>query len=308
MKISSLFQFQPFQRLQIKIVPKQNVFKGITMSDEVLSKYYGRPKPTKKYDTYVPSSQTPMIDYGNYSDEIKNHKKTTTTGILPESYDCLKNSGFLYYQGKLVSQYELVEEAVKTKAINLDEQKNALAAFRAAEKALILDKASPKYKWSNTLYSEDGMYVIKVNEKGERVGMTSALIDGVHIKDVAARIASGELNKNIETIYLNYLNDVDPELYEAATNIGREVRGFTIMFDLYEEGSISEKQFQYTCTLLNYLFPLSDDSPYENIVQYFKDIKSTGNWEKLLEDYSPEGFRKVDEERQITYKAFGGII
>ncbi len=53
------------------------------------------------------------------------------------------------------------------------------------------------------LYTEDGMYVIKVDEKGKYVGMSSAIIDGVHNKDVAERMTSGELNLNIETMYLS---------------------------------------------------------------------------------------------------------
>lgn len=317
MKIS-LFHFQ---RLQINIFPKGNSFKGITITKEAVSDYYGGPKPTKKYfephknsqsiesqrDSYVPSSQASIIDYGNYSDEVKENTKTATTNILPKSYDRLKESGFRYYQGKLMSQYELVEEAVKMKAINLDEQRNAVQAYKAAEKALLIDKASPKYSWSNTLYTEDGMYVVEIDGNGN-YGMTSATIDGVHIKDVAVRMASGELNENIETMYLNFLRQVDPELYEAATNIGREVRSFTIMFDLYEEGSISDTQLKYSCTLLDYLFPLGEKSSYKDSINYFEEIRLTGNWEKLLEDYSPEGFVKVDKERQKTIKAFGGII
>lgn len=314
--------FFHFQRLQIHISSEKKIFKGITMTDELVSKYYGGPKPTKKFvesnknlqtfgsltDIYVPSSPYSLTDNGNYADEVKKMGKTEANTLLPKSFDRLKESGFIYYRGKLMSQYDLVEEAVKMKAIHLDDYKNATEAYRAAEKALILDKASRKYPWSNTLYSEDGMYVMKTDENGKIVGMKSALIDGVHIIDVATRMASGELNKNIETMYLNYLQDVDPELYEAATKIGREVRSFTIMFAMYEEGSISELQLKYSCTLLDYLFPSNERRSYQNTFLFFKEIKSTGNWEKLLQDYSPEGFAKVEQERQKTYKSFGGII
>ena len=297
------------------------IFRGISVTHEAVSKYYGGPKPTKKYVPsdnnlkkqqvyqYVPSSQPSRLDYGNYSDIVKNNAKTESSTILPKSYDRLKDGGYIYYQGKLLNEYQLVEEAVKTKAITLDESMNYSRALAAASKALIVDRATPKYRWSNTLYSEDGMYVIKVDEKGVRCGFTSTLIDGVHISDVAARMASGELNENIETLYLNYLRQVDPELYEAATNIGREIRNFTIMSDLYKEGSITEMQFEYDCMLLAYLFSRDgEDSSYMSIFNYFKKIQSCGDWYKLLENYSPEGFAKLDAERQETYRSFGGII
>lgn len=314
MKISLL-------NFQLHRIQKSQIFKGVSITQEAVKDYYGGPKVTKKYsegqnsinnyrtDTYVSSSQTSSIDYGDYSDLSKNKQKTNPATVLPKSFDKLKESGYRYYQGTIVSQYELVEKAVKNKEITLTEDMNYVQAYNAAEKALIIDKASPKYKWSNTLYSEDGMYVIRLDKNGEFSGMTSTLIDGVHIKDVAARMASGEPNENIETMYLNFLRQVDPELYEAATNIGREVRSFTIMFDLYREGSISEKQFKYDCTLFNYLFTFNEDNvSIKSTVHYFEKIRLSSDWYKLLADYNPEGFNKVDEERQKTLSTFGGII
>jgi hypothetical protein len=81
------------------------------------------------------------------------------------------------------------------------------------------------------------------------------------------------------------------------------------MLDLYKEGSITEMQFEYDCMLLSYLFSRNgDDASPKNIFDYFNKIQSYGDWHKLFEDYSPEGFAKLDAERQKTYRLFGGII
>ena len=285
------------------------MIRSISIAYEVVSKYYGGPKPTKKYvhsnivaknqqSSTFGNSQMYENDYGDYSKIAKGLIKTKESSTLPESYEPLKKGGYIYYRGKLLNEYELVEEAVRTKAITIDENMNYVQARNAAQKALIMDRATPRYGWSSTLYSEDGMYVIRVNEKGERDGLSIAMIDGVHIADVAARMASGELNENIETAYLSYLRQVDPELFEAASNIGREVRAFTIMADLYKNGLLTEEQFGYDCVLFAMLFsPNKALGPINGVLEYFNRIKASGDWHKLLEDYRPEAFLKINLER-----------
>ncbi len=121
------------------------MFTGISISYDVAKKYYG-----------------------DYSQIAKNPIKTKESSILPESYEYLKKGGYLYYKGELLSPYELIEEAVRTKAITLHENMTSAQARAAADKALIYDRAAPRYGWSNTLYSEDVMeYFNKIKSSND---------------------------------------------------------------------------------------------------------------------------------------------
>lgn len=70
------------------------------------------------------------------------------------------------------------------------------------------------------------------------------------LDDIANWIASGIPNRNIETRYLNYLRRIDPELYEAAQNIGKEVRNYNMLTECYKTGVIGEAQHDYDLNFL----------------------------------------------------------
>ena len=126
-------------------------------------------------DGYVPSANE--LYYATYTSDgringddssLTERKKST---ILPERYNSWK-SCYTYYQGKRISQYELIQTAVETGAITLDESETVGWNMSNAEEALLYSKATPLYSWSTMLYSEDRKYVYRV-ENGQITGATA---------------------------------------------------------------------------------------------------------------------------------------
>ena len=126
-------------------------------------------------DDYVPSANKTY--YATYTSDgringddsfLTESEKPT---ILPERYNSWK-SCYIYYQGKRISEYDLIQTAVETGAITLDESETVGWNMENASEALLYSKATPLYDWSTTLYSEDRKYVFRV-ENGQITGMTA---------------------------------------------------------------------------------------------------------------------------------------
>ena len=153
---------------------------------------------------------------------------------LPKSFEKLKEESSFYYHGEAISDYELIRTAVALGKMELppeDAKNGSMYAWEAFE-VLVKDEAATKYGWSDTLYSEDGKYTFTKDVNGK---YKMHLIDdagmGASVEDIANWMMSGTPNRNIETRYLNYLRTVDPDLYEKAMQIGKEVRNYGFMED-----------------------------------------------------------------------------
>ncbi|MCI6676412.1 MAG: hypothetical protein MSG78_05875 [Clostridiales bacterium] len=226
---------------------------------------------------------------------------------LPESFDKLKNDSRFYYHGEKVSDYELIQTAIASGKMTLpdniakgDEARLAHEAFDV----LVRDEAKPKNSWSKTLYSEDGKYTFTIDAKGK---YSMHLLDdagvGASVDDIANWMMSGTPNRNIEKRYLDYLRTVDPDLYNTAMKIGKEVRTYGYMEDLYNQGVLSQKQNDYDMTLLGLMF--GEDSGSMRII--LDSCRKKGNYSQLLDLYNVDGATLLDSlrERQIEN---GGIL
>lgn len=227
---------------------------------------------------------------------------------LPESFDKLKNDSRYYYHGKNISDYELIQTAVASGKMELpdniargDEASVAHEAF----KVLVQDQAQTKNPWSNTLYSEDGKYTFTKDANGK---YCMHLIDdesvGASVDDIANWMMSGTPNRNIETRYLNYLRTVDPDLFNAAMQIGNEVRTYGYMEDLYNQGILSEKQNDYDMSLLGMMF--GKDS--EGMRSILSECRKSGDYLQLLNIYNPDGAASLQNLRAIQVKSNGGVV
>ena len=126
---------------------------------------------------------------------------------------------------------------------------------------------------------------------------------GASLEDIANWMMSGTPNRNIETRYLNYLHTVDPDLYNVAMRIGSEVRTYSFMEDLHQQGILSDSQNQYDMSLLGMLFGKDADS----MRMLLHGCKESGNFLELLDLYSPDGAKSLDKLREQQYK-HGGIV
>ena len=170
-----------------------------------------------------------------------------------------------YYQGKLITYYELIQIAVETGAISLDESETVGWNMLNAENSLIDSKATPLYDWSTTLYSEDGMYVYRV-ENGNITGARSTMFsDGTTLQDFANEIASGTPLSELDRYKLHDLMLYDMELYDTAVNIGTAKREYDTFIDMYHNGQLTEKHFKHDCyPLLLLLFGKDADTNNRN--------------------------------------------
>lgn len=205
---------------------------------------------------------------------------------LPKSFDALKD-GNVYYHGKMISEYELVQTAVVAGKLEVDtDARSGWAAAHEAFNVMIRDEAAAKYAWSDTLYSEDGHYTFTKDGNGRlKMHYIDDMGVGASVEDIANWVMSGTPCRNIETRYLNYLRRVDPDLYNAAQRIGSEVRTNTIMNGLYEAGVIGEKQNDYDMGLLGMLFGKDAGGMRLSL----QDCKRNGNFLSLLDSYQPSG-------------------
>ena len=209
------------------------------------------------YVTYTPNGRI-------NGDDVSKHE-SKQSNILPERYKENALCGKVYYQGKLITYYELIQTAVETGAISLDESETVGWNMLNAENALIDSKATPLYDWSTTLYSEDRMYVYRV-ENGKITGARSTLFsDGTTFQDFANEIASGTPLSDLDRYKLHDLMLYDMELYDAAVNIGTAKREYDTFTNMYQNGQLTEKQFKHDCyPLLLLLFGKDADTNNKN--------------------------------------------
>ncbi|MCI8747143.1 MAG: hypothetical protein HFH67_04660 [Lachnospiraceae bacterium] len=218
---------------------------------------YVHSKEESSYVTYTPNGRV------NGEDVFKNESKQLN--ILPERYKESSLSGKVYYQGKLITYYELIQTAVETGAISLDESETVGWNMLNAENSLVDSKATPLYDWSTTLYSEDRMYVYRV-ENGKITGARSTMFsDGTTLQDFANEIASGTPLSELDRYKLHDLMLYDMELYDAAVNIGTAKREYDTFIDMYHNGQLTEKHFKHDCyPLLLLLFGKDADTNNKN--------------------------------------------
>ncbi len=264
---------------------------------------------TAKYGTKITNGpRVQMKTAGSKQREgfVEVSKEKLDAVKLPESFDKLKEQSSFYYHGEAISDYELIQTAVALGKIELpseDAKNGSVYAWEAFE-VLVKDEATPKYGWSDTLYSEDGMYTFTKDSNGK---YKMHLIDdagmGASVEDIANWMMSGTPNRNIETRYLNYLRTVDPDLYEKAMQIGREVRNYGFMEDLYNQGILSETQNIYDLSLLGLMF----GKDAEEMRSLFNKCKDTGNFLGLLELYRTDGADSLARLREKQLKS-GGIV
>ena len=215
-------------------------------------------------DAYIHSREESYFSIytsnGAISGEETASHKNEESRILPERYKERELAGKQYYQGNLVTDYELLEIAVKTGAITLDESETVAWNCSNAYEALISSKATPLYSWSTTLYSEDRMYVYRV-ENGVITGARRTKFnDGTTFQDIADAIASGKGVSEEDKWKLDELRMYDRELYDAAQNIATAKNRYDTFTGMYRDGQLTERQFRHDCyPLLLLLFGADAD-------------------------------------------------
>lgn len=185
-------------------------------------------EPQKSIIEDVVISNSPAENYSGYNDKGQISVNHT---VLPERYNTNTLQGYIYYKGERMSQLELLQEAVDKGAIELDESESVFVNYDKAWQALVEAKAKPLFSWSKALYSEDGMYLFRV-EDGQITGMTLAQnSNGVRYVDVVKDLANGIRPCDMPDINYLDLAHRDPELYQAACQIGSAKRKYDIALD-----------------------------------------------------------------------------
>ena len=265
-------------------------------------------------DAYVPSDKETYFTYtsngvisGDKTSSLENEKSC----ILPERYNGSK-SCYIYYQGKRISEYELIQKAVETGTITLDESKPIGWNTSNVYDALMYSKATPLYDWSTTLYSEDRKYVYRV-ENGQITGMTATWYsDGTTLQDIADEIASGTPLSDIDRYKLHDIMLYDMELYDAAVNIGTAKREYDMFTNMYQNGQLTEKQFKHDCyPLLLLLFGKNADTYNKNQFLQLSDFFEQDRDEFLknsFANYNPSNQSLVDELLiEKKYHSYSGM-
>ena len=232
-------------------------------------------------DSYVSSAKetyyATYTSYGRINGDDVSLPESEKSNILPERYNSWK-SCYTYYQGKRISQYELIQTAVETGAITLDESETVGWNMSNAYDALLYSKATPLYDWSTTLYSEDRKYVYRV-ENGQITGARATWYsDGTTFQDTADAIASGTPLSEMDLYKLHDLMLYDRELYDAAVNIGRAKSEYDTFTNMYQNGQLTEQQFKHDCyPLLLLLFgkdaDINNKSQFLQLSDFFEQDK-----------------------------------
>lgn len=274
-------------------------FASVTILEEDVNAYYGNVKITgSNVKKHISGCQS-KPKYQEIDKELVDAVK------LPESYKGLKD-GVVYYHGEAISQYKLVQTAVAGGKMELTEDVSAYMAAKTAFQVMIEESAKTKYGWSNTKYSEDGHYTFTKNEDGTYSWhLVEDAAIGASLDDIANWICSGTPNRNIERRFLTVLQSADPDLYEAAQNIGKEVRTYHLMTAAYESGALSDAQHDYDLSLLGILF---GERHLEAMYQRLARCKQTGNYTSLLELYQPKGAAYLAQIRQRQLEKTGGTL
>ncbi len=210
---------------------------------------------------------------------------------LPSKYDMLKST-YIFYKGKRTSEYDLVKEAIKTGKIELNEGESLGSVLHKATKALIIDKSKPLYKWSSTVYSEDGSYKMRIGKDGEIDGFTYAgSANGNLTKDIAAKVASGEALNNEDIEDCRFLMEFDPELFTAAISIRYVKEGYKLLSGMRDQGILSSEQFNDFCLpVFKFFFGDKIGAQSQNIVGKLKELFNMDSKEfakYALENYNP---------------------
>lgn len=266
-------------------------------------------------DSYVSSAnETYYATYtsdGRIDEDDVSLPESEKSNILPERYNGWK-SCYTYYQGKRISQYELIQTAVEAGAITLDESETVGWNMLNAENALLYSKATPLYDWSTTLYSEDRKYVYRV-ENGQITGATATWYsDGTTFQDIADAIASGTPLSEMDRYRLHDLMLYDMELYDAAVNIGRAKREYDTFTNMYQNGELTEKQFKHDCyPLLLLLFGKDADINNKNQFLQLSDFFEQDRNEFLqnaFANYNPSNQSLVDKLLiEKKYHSYSGV-
>ena len=248
-------------------------------------------------DSYVSSAnETYYATYtsdGRINGEDVALSESEKSTVLPERYNSSK-SCYIYYQGNRISEYELIQTAVETGAITLDESETVGWNMSNAYDALLYSKATPLYDWSTTLYSEDRKYVFRV-ENGQITGRTATWYsDGTTLQDTADEIASGTPLSEMDRYKLHDLMLYDRELYDAAVNIGRAKSEYDTFTNMYQNGQLTEKQFKHDCyPLLLLLFGKNADINNKNQFLQLSDF-----FEQDREDFLKNAFANYNPSNQ----------
>ena len=274
-------------------------FGSVTLLEEDVKAYYGTAVVTGSYSGNRTAGCKPEAEYETID------KEKADAVQLPESYNTLKDCT-VYYHGELISEYELVQMAVAGGKLEITEDMKAFTASRTAFLVMIEERAETKYIWSGTKYSEDGRYTFTRNEDGTYdMHLVEDIEMGASLEEIANWICSGMPNRNIETRYLIYLKRIDPELYNAAHNIGKEVQTYNLMTAAYDAGVLGDAQHDYDLSLLGILFGERD---MEIMYRRFMDCKESGNYLCLLEQYAPQAANYLLNLRQEQVDKTGGIL
>lgn len=266
-------------------------------------------------DMYVPSKgETYFTTYtanAVLSEDDSSSHENEKSCILPERYNSWK-SCYTYYQGDRISQYELIQTAVETGAITLEESKLMGWNMANVYDALLYSKATPLYDWSTTLYSEDRMYVYRV-ENGQVTGARKTCYsDGTTFQDVADAIASGTQLSDIDRYKLHDLMLYDRELYDVAVNIGTAKRRYDTFTNMYQNGQLTEKQFKHDCyPLLLLLFgkdaDINNKNQFLQLSSFFEQDRDEF-LKNAFANYNPSNQSLVDKLLiEKEYHSYSGI-
>lgn len=198
-------------------------------------------RPSSDHFMHTEQDLSPYTDYdafGNY--------KMEGSRVLPDRYYKPEISGSVYYKGGTVTCIELLEEAVVTGAVTLDETRDVWHNIHNAERELIDKRAKPLYPWSSTLYSEDGQYRFRV-ENGQITGSTRAFYETADGRKITAQylaeqLASGVLPGDLDGDW-SFLAHLDSELYDKALLMGRAARNFRTIDEQYKAKQIPEDKY-----------------------------------------------------------------
>ncbi|MBD5458316.1 MAG: hypothetical protein HDR27_07080 [Lachnospiraceae bacterium] len=273
-------------------------FASVTLLEEDVTACYGNVKISGSHQ----GNRTKGCHSGSYEEP---DEALVNAVELPASYDSLKDCK-VYYHGESISEYRLIQIAVASGKMELSESTPDYKAAKEAFQVMIENNAQAKYVWSKTRYSEDGKYTFTLQEDGSyKRHLVEDLEMGTSLEEIADWICSGTPNRNIETRYLHYLRSVDPDLYNAAQNIGKEVRTYRLMTTAYDVGLLGDAQHDYDLSLLALLFGEHD---LEKFHERFQHCKKSGNYQYLLEHYQPEMADHLTNLRQQQLMKSGGIL
>lgn len=274
-------------------------FRSVTLLEEDVKEYYGTARIIGSYSRNRTAGCRSEKEYEEMDEALIQAVE------LPKSFDSLKDSN-VYYHGKSISGYRLVQIVVASGKMEISEDSNNGYAYRDAFKLLVEDHAKSKYDWSATKYSEDDKYTFTLEKDGQyKMHLVEDLEMGASLDEIANWICSGTPNRNIETRYLHYLRLMDPDLYNAAQNIGREVRTYNLMTAAYDAGVLGDAQHDYDLSLLEILFNEYDP---EKFYEKFNNCKKTGDYFCLLKQYNPRSAEYLLNLREQQLTKTGGII